>query len=94
MTICKSYDGKGYFCRLKIRKSLILLIFQFLFQNIYQSINLGREKLYPLNFNVDMYQHLYSKIIIYNITHTRSRMIIVIRNGKIVWKHGPYLAEF
>ena len=21
-------------------------------------------------------------------------LIIVIKNGKIVWKHGPYLAEF
>ena len=52
MTICKSYDGKGNsFCRIKIRKSLILLIFQFLFQNIYQSTNLGGEKLNPINFH-------------------------------------------
>ena len=35
-----------------------------------------------------------SRMLFSNMDFTLMHFTIVIRNGKIVWKHGPYLAEF
>ena len=48
-------------------------------------------------FKMTSVQNLMEKIremtVFQLITDKGTKLSIVIRNGKIVWKHGPYLAE-
>ena len=48
------------------------------FKNAYKGITCGRRVIYTLDFDCAL-----------NVIFT-----IAMRNGKVVWKHGPYLVEF